>query len=157
MVPSARRADLVRRGRVFVADAAEQPRHQVFQGHDAGRPAELVEHHRHRLTRGLHARQHLDHRRALGHDQRRPHQSAEVGSPSVDAGAAARGHAQQVLGGQDADHVVDGLFVHREAAVAMAQRDPHRVLDRRSTGRATISVRGTMTSPAVWSLNANAR
>src|SRR5438105_4114720 len=36
--------------------------------------------------------------------------------------------AEQVLGGQDADHVVDGLLVHRKAGVPVALGDPQRVL-----------------------------
>ena len=52
-------------------------------------------------------------------------------SSSAERGAAAGGDAEQILGRQDADHVVDGLLVDREAAVAVAQGDAQRVLDAR--------------------------
>jgi hypothetical protein len=121
----------VGRGRVLVPHLAEEARHQVLQGDDAGGAAVLVEHHRQRLPGGLHACEHLGDLRALRDDDGRPDQPAQVDARGRPARAAARRHRQQVLGRQHADHVVDRPLVHREAAVAVPERPADRLLGRR--------------------------
>src|SRR5438132_11755614 len=71
-------AHLVRRRRVLVADAAEQARDQIFEGHDACGATELVEHDRHWLAGSLHSGQYLDHRGTLRDDDRRTDQSPQT-------------------------------------------------------------------------------
>ncbi len=113
---------------VLVLDLADDLLEEVLDGHQAGRPAVLVEDDREVDLPPLELVEQVVHAHRLGHEDRRAQDRAK-GRP---LGGGTLEERQQVLGVQDPDDLVDRLLVDRDPAVALIDERVDRLLERRT-------------------------
>ena len=131
---------------VLVLDLADDLLDQILDGDEPVDAAELVDDERQMLARQAHLQQQVEHPHGGRHEQHLAQDRLQIEGPGSRRAADA---AQQILDVDEADDVVEGFAIDRQARMAMgAELAPAARRSRCPRPRAMMSARGTITSLA---------